>query len=283
MAEVLSPAVSYNDTISRLQARPVSSDMSIPQNHQPRALQMPRSQYSNQNTSPGFRGTSTAPVAPYAFKSTPALRSDNRPTSGSLTGQPLAAASSSSHNRQRYPAPESISTISSASSSDPSAGSQQPYSKDDALLFTHFQPPSFNEEPQAVKELHLNTTKGPHQFNDSPSKPSPERYHRGHRRAESSVGSIGSDSIVETAAITTAQMGQIYQHPQQVSLSSSTERSPTPASSELPKRYRRTSNHGNMEVGSKSSAASQVAPGNHTNTQNTVSCKPCLAACCREL
>lgn len=145
---------------------------------------------------------------------------------------------------------------------------------------------------------------------ESPSKTTPERYRRGHRRNDSSTGSAGSsqaspfDSITGTSAATTAKVGQIYNSPQQIAVANQRpeggfrtnsngqihsedsgkgevlnkgDKSPSQSpSSELPKRYRKRSSLGNMEGAAKvglvsPSVTTRVAPSTTNTMQPQVS------------
>lgn len=179
MAEVLSPITAANDRVSTLYIRPASADQFSPSpnmaNHnQSKQAHAQRAQYNSPVS--GYRGTSTASTVPYAFRSTPQLRNEHRTISalsppGTL---PLASDSSSAANRQRYPAPSSVSTTSSSSSSNPP--SLPALATDNSVLFSNFQVPS----------LSFPGTNGVDSENDAP-KPSPHRHRRVHKRGESNT------------------------------------------------------------------------------------------------
>lgn len=249
MAEVLSfprPAITESH----------HSGMSTPNSGQSRGNQ--RGTYSSHSGGSGYRGTSSGPVQTYAFKSTPHLKNDNRTTSSSSNNpspQPLASDHSSA-NRQRYPAPSSVSTTSSSSSSNPP--SLPPLAKDDSFGFSNFQVPAFSAEANGVANE-----------NEAP-KPSPDRYRRGHKRAETSGSVSGSDTpqkqsglqgVTASGAFGTGKLGQFQYSPQQfagvnaspkvssvANIPREDEQEQMPASvnkADLPKRYRRRSSLGN--------------------------------------
>ncbi|KAL2074951.1 hypothetical protein VTL71DRAFT_8731 [Oculimacula yallundae] len=141
-----------------------------------------------------YRGL--APIAPYAFTSTPSLatpgqrqgphlRPDQR-TSSAPNG--MALHSESGQNRSRYPAPLSVSTTSSSSSSDLSSLSHRSGAKDDSVITGTARVVSGAPRPHSVVMNTSNGSLAPPVMS-SPVKPSPERYRRpNNRRGESATG-----------------------------------------------------------------------------------------------
>ncbi|GAB7355135.1 hypothetical protein MBLNU459_g5710t2 [Dothideomycetes sp. NU459] len=176
MAEVLSPLSSPTSTITMLHSRPTSSDAfqgsagSQPY-QQPQRNNAPRSIY---NTQTGYRGTSAAPVQPYAFQATPQLRQDSRTASAPSVPQ---SQSSNSTNRQGHRSTPSSSTVSSDMSSAPSAKGKQSPSKDE--LFAGSARNSFIGLSSSIPDLSLTN------FDTTP-KSSPNRYRRSPQRIDSS-------------------------------------------------------------------------------------------------
>jgi len=224
---------------------------------------MPRSHF-NTHGAPGYRGTAQAPVSTYAFKTTPQLRTDTRSVSTPITSgtqnppiDPRTAAA-----RQRYPANPSVSTTSSTSS-DPSSISQHHlFNKDDALLFTNFSVPPFSPEADGTADVKIAGLDAFAQHNQSPMKPSPDRYRRPMNRTQQSEDSIRT--------VATAAAAHVYSKPQTVSVEDSRQasagqtdkgasigkQSPT---NEPPKRYRRRTDRSNEATPSPPNSIS-VAP-----------------------
>lgn len=273
-----------------------SNSMSDSSQRQSRILDMPRSHFNAAAAASGYRGTAAAPVSTYAFKSTPQLRTDTRSVSS-----PAMSASQPSTNgstRNRYPANPSVSTTSSTSS-DPSSISQHHlFNKEDALLFTNFSVPPFSAETdaQSVPNVHIANGGGYNRNNQTPPKPSPDRYRHPLSRTGSDLPAVtrqqSEDSI---RTVGTATTGHIYQKPQIVSTgmqrsveedrqasagqtdmqyANTGKQSPT---SELPKRYRRRTEGGPVDAVVKPSSTfsppSTVAPSmpNSAPSQSSVS------------
>lgn len=144
-----------------------------------------------------YRGhTAVAPIAPYAFTSTPSLatpgqrqgphlRADQRTTSApSGMGQH----SESGQNRSRYPAPLSVSTTSSSSSSDLSSMSHRSGAKDDSVITGTARIVSGGARPHSVVMNSSNGNLAPPNLSSS-AKPSPDRYRRPNNRRAESVSS----------------------------------------------------------------------------------------------
>ncbi|EME47093.1 hypothetical protein DOTSEDRAFT_69157 [Dothistroma septosporum NZE10] len=170
MAEVLSPPMTPTSTITMLHSRPSSSDAFNGSSQQypqaPRVAQSSRSMYNAQNT--GYRGTSAAPVQPYAFQSTPNLRQENsRTVSAPSTSHGAIGTGRHAHTQSA-----------SASSTTSSDASSQPSAKDDSVMGSRNG--SLINLSSSVPDLSLTSF-------DQPAKPSPDRYRRpAQKRTESS-------------------------------------------------------------------------------------------------
>lgn len=147
---------------------------------------------NNSNNTSGYRsGYTTAPVAPYAFTSTPSLSNTKQqpPKIGERTS------SKPDDSRNRYPAPDSISS-SSSSSTDPSSRHQGTTSaaRDDALQYSRP-----NTRPLST----ISTSNlPPPQMTTSTNRPSPDRYRRpGNRRSESGISASAQPSGSGMAAV----------------------------------------------------------------------------------
>lgn len=145
----------------------------------------------NGSTSGGYRGLpSVGPTAPYAFTSTPQLsgntpllrqgqnphlRVENRTSSAPVIPQILPTNSTPAHANPRYSSQSSLSTSSSASSG------QLRRSQDDAAIPTRrASNDAINRPMSTILSGSSNSNMG--YTTISPVKPSPDRYHRGHRR-----------------------------------------------------------------------------------------------------
>jgi len=267
MAQVLPPFTTQTDPVALLQTGSsdyLNNTMPTSSQRQSRILDMPRSHFNTHGAPAGYRGTAQAPVSTYAFKTTPQLRTDTRSVSTPVTSgtqtppiDPRTAAA-----RQRYPANPSVSTTSSTSS-DPSSISQHHlFNKDDALLFTNFSVPPFSPDADGIADVKIAGQDGFAQHNQSPIKPSPDRYRRPMNRTISDVPSVRtqqSEDSIRTVATATA--ASTYSKPQTASFNDSRQasagqtdkqaiigkQSPT---NELPKRYRRRTDHSNEATSS---------------------------------
>ncbi|CUS07162.1 unnamed protein product [Tuber aestivum] len=140
----------------------------------------------------GYRpGYSSAPVAPYAFTSTPGLSN----TKSALTGPKIcerassAAAAGHSDSRNRYPTSDSVSSSSSASS-DPSFRYQQAQSTTVRSKEEHS-----DSRPNPRPLSTVSTNLSPPPISSPTSRPSPDRYRRANNgRAGSYTGQVGSGS-----------------------------------------------------------------------------------------
>jgi len=203
MAQVLAPIVQTSGSITMLHTSAEAFQNSPSQSHhQPsRSSQMPRNHvYNTQSGGIGYRGTS-APIAPYAFSSTPQLRQENR--SSSAPGNPYAQQNfqpnnAAKHGHPSHPSSSSDSTVSTSSSSNRSSAGQPFVSKDDTAILSNQRllPIRLNEDTtrrftmdtQSVPPISISTSVPDFALPsfDSPAKPSPDRYRRGPRRMDSS-------------------------------------------------------------------------------------------------
>lgn len=191
MAEVLSPLSSPTSTITMLHPRPSSSEVfqasaGNPPYQQPQRISSaPRSIYNSQA---GYRGTSAAPVQPYAFQATPQLRQDSRTNSAPSVPH---SQSSNSTTRQGHRSTPSSSSASSDMSSAPSVKAKQSPSKDD--LFAGSTRNSFIGLSSSIPDLSLTN------FDPTP-KSSPNRYRRSPQRIDSSSSLHKTTSTSSSAA-----------------------------------------------------------------------------------
>ncbi|PBP25240.1 hypothetical protein BUE80_DR003715, partial [Diplocarpon rosae] len=156
-----------------------------------------------------YRGhTAVAPIAPYAFTSTPSLTTPGQRQGPHLradqrTSSAPGTTSHSQHTesgpiRSRYPAPLSVSTVSSSSSSDISARSQISGIRDDSAIGGNGRTVSSLARPQSSTVASSSTPGQSSPSTSSPVKPPPDRYRRpNNRRTESNasqtpVAPIGS-------------------------------------------------------------------------------------------
>lgn len=214
------PAQQSPSPVSLMQPRPQSASNSLQSSQTQSAhpnqhhLTTPRnmggynntSNSNNNSTGGGYRsGYTTAPVAPYAFTSTPSLSNTKQqpPKIGERTS------SKPEDSRNRYPAPDSISS-SSSSSSDPSSRHQGATSsaRDDAPQYSRS-----NTRPLST----ISTSNlPPPQMTTSTNRPSPDRYRRpGNRRSESAAASVGSpqNGSAQPSGSGMASVAAIYTQP----------------------------------------------------------------------
>ncbi|KAL5428198.1 hypothetical protein PMIN04_000877 [Paraphaeosphaeria minitans] len=185
MATVLAPILQTSTPITMLHS---SSDAfqtpsAQPHHTQQRSSQMPRNQSYAQAAEAGYRGTS-APIAPYAFSSTPQLRQDTRSTSvqqqQALPQQPPAANSA----RLGHPTHASSSSDSTVSTSGSSSRSAAPSftTREDG----DFRKPVADHLP-ATTNLFTSVPDLSLSMPDASVKPSPGRYRRTASRTDSSA------------------------------------------------------------------------------------------------
>ncbi|KAK0366642.1 bud neck involved protein [Friedmanniomyces endolithicus] len=223
MAEVLPPPMQSSSTITMLHPRPPSADafQTQPQQypHSPRLVQTPRSMYNSPQNS--YRGTSAAPVQPYAFQATPHLRQESRTSSVPTVTQ------NGPRQAGHIPSP-------STSSSDTSSG---PSAKDDSVMGSR--PGSFINLSSQLPDLSFTSF-------DSPVKSSPDRYRRpAQKRVDSNNGVVKAP---QTGSATPSGPGMgavshLYQPPAPVRRQESVDDTAVSKAkeSELAKRYRRRS------------------------------------------
>ncbi len=303
MAEVLLPIIPPNQSMQMLSTRPSNSDMyesAMSGQQQPsRIMQMPRSHFNSHNggSGIGYRGTAVASVAPYTLKANTHSLTENLTSSTfSEPHQPLNAETASAANRQRYPAQSSISTPSSAPSPNISSWGHQLFTMDDSVLTSKLELTPYNTQPWQITDSAVSVNDDVTPVAETPTKSIPDRYRR-NRRSETNLPSLNSQPPTTFAGLTasngfgTAKMGQFFQTPQQINISSQkvlpgpyrpeslvisethkpeTMATPITAESEkvedkeeqqIPsslKRYRRRSSLGIMEVGTN---AKQAMPG----------------------
>lgn len=187
MAQVLAPIPQTTSPITM----PYSSDAyqnAPPQSHQQR--QHMQRNYSGQTGGTGYRGTS-APIAPYAFSSTPQLRQDNRsvssPNSQATQQQPPSHRQQARLGHPSHPSSSSDSTVSTSGSSSRSTAHT---SKDDIDIkpIGDFAGITLST---AIPDLSLS-------LDDAPVKASPGRYRRAAGRTDSSA-SISTGGSTPTA------------------------------------------------------------------------------------
>ena len=252
MAALVQSFPSPSSTITMLQTRPSSSDAfqtgSQNQQHQ-RNSPMPRNIY---NTSVGgmaagnYRGhTSTPPVSPYAFTSTPVtpnggnplrqhpttphLRQENRTTSApTIPFTQQTTSLSTATNRPRLPAVSPL-PLDLGNAFSPQ---QQMNSKDDtSITSSHIK--QINPRPLSSIELNSPSLATPPPITTT-AKPSPDRYRRNNRRPDTqgSPGAIitqGGSAPPSGSGMAT--IGHLYNIP--------TQSSSTPSLSTYPS-YRRS-------------------------------------------
>lgn len=187
MAQVLAPISQTTSPITM----PYSPDTYQNAPSQPHQQRQPMQRnYSGQTAATGYRGTS-APIAPYAFSSTPQLRQDNRsmpsPPTQPAAQQQLPVRQQARLGHPSHPSSSSDSTVSTSGSSSRSLAHA---SKDDGDIkpigdFTGITLSS------AIPDLSLS-------FDDAPVKASPGRYRRAAARTDSSA-SISTGGSTPTA------------------------------------------------------------------------------------
>lgn len=216
MAALVSSFPSQSSTMLS-QSRPSSSSGIL----QPSSQAQLQPQYSP-NSSHGFGMTSSpyrTPLAPYAFTSTPALNTSNnlqRPQAAVRTSSaPNAPASQQDGKRSRYPAPASIATESSSSSSDSSMGALPGITKDDPASISTADTTARTGRPTSTIDTPAPKLAIP---NVSPVKSSPDRYRRpAARRADASGSAASGQSSTPVCGHTASASEPKLQGYQQVS------------------------------------------------------------------
>ncbi len=206
MAALVQSYPQQSSTVTMLQTRPSSASGILQtgpqtQSHHPYPAnqQMQRNSFHGMNNGMGvsnYRGqTTVAPIAPYAFTSTPNLTLPSQRTQGPqlrpdqrTSSAPIVPTFESGNgaNRSRYPPKPSVSTTSSSSSSDLSSLSHKSGSRDDSAIMGNARVVSGTARPNSTIITSSATLSPP--TLSSPVKPSPDRYRRpNNRRAESSA------------------------------------------------------------------------------------------------
>ena len=222
MAALVQSYPQQSSTVTMLQTRPSSAsgilqDSSQSQSHHPypaNPSQMQRNSFHGMNNVMGvsnYRGhTAVAPIAPYAFTSTPGLTMPGQRTQGHLRSDQRTSSApnvqtfhhsepGNNVNRSRYPAAPSVSTTSS-SSSDLSALSHKSGTRDDSAIASKSRVTSGATRPQSTI-ISPGQTLAPPALS-SPVKPSPDRYRRpNNRRAESSSSQQSAAQISQASAL----------------------------------------------------------------------------------
>jgi hypothetical protein len=197
MAQVLAPIVQTTGTITMpyTPSDGYQNAPSQPHHAQQRASQAPRNQmYNGHSNTTGYRGTS-APIAPYAFSSTPQLRQENRSVSAPAPQGQQQVPSHVNHARLGHPSHPSSSSDSTVSTSSSSNRSAQPSRDNDAR----------KQAESLTASLSL-LSSGPDlsfSVGEAPVKPSPGRYRRGAGRTDSST-SIPTGNTTPTQRSSTA-------------------------------------------------------------------------------
>ncbi|KAF2277215.1 uncharacterized protein EI97DRAFT_449929 [Westerdykella ornata] len=195
MAQVLAPIVQTSGTITMLHTSPdaFQSPPAAAQPHPTRTSQMSRTQvYNAQNGGTAYRGTA-APIAPYAFSSTPQLRQEGKSTSAPN----LHSLQQMNPARQSHPthtSSSSDSTVSTSGSSSRSAATAQVTVNDDSAISTNARKSVIGGLPASAMNLSSSIPDLPLAAAalDAPVKPSPDRYRRAARRTDSSGAATSS-------------------------------------------------------------------------------------------
>ncbi|TVY84160.1 hypothetical protein LSUE1_G001649 [Lachnellula suecica] len=215
MAALVQSYPQQSSTVTMLQTRP-SSASGILQNSSQGQLnhQYPTNTSHKQRNSfhglnngmavSNYRGqTAVAPIAPYAFTSTPGLsmpgqrsmsaphlQTQQRTSSAPIIPTAQHGEANLNTPRSRYPAAASVSTTSSSGSSDLSSLSQKSGSKDDSAVIGTARVAAASGAPRPLSTI-MTTGSAPNltpSVAASPVKTTPDRYRRpNNRRAESST------------------------------------------------------------------------------------------------
>ncbi|KAF2442712.1 hypothetical protein P171DRAFT_455730 [Karstenula rhodostoma CBS 690.94] len=201
MATVLAPIVQTSTPITMLHSSSDAFQTPSAQPHHPqqRSSQMPRTQSYAQAAGAGYRGTS-APIAPYAFSSTPQLRQETRSTSAQQQ-QPLPqqtqAANPARLGHPTHASSSSDSTVSTSGSSSRSLVAPSFTAREDGdfrkSVAEHL-PASINLST-SVPDLSLSMP-------DASVKPSPGRYRRTASRTDSSASATVTTPTQQSPSVT---------------------------------------------------------------------------------
>ncbi|RVD87557.1 uncharacterized protein DFL_001784 [Arthrobotrys flagrans] len=169
-----------------------------PHNNFQRNMSFPQAQPGG-NVINGYRGISTAPVAPYAFKSTPNLTT-NDPKFQPNKQEVRASAGFDNQPRQRQPSPHANTAVQQTPSN---------------ATFNPHQQTQSNVRPNAT--VHGAGSSHPPTVQPVAARPSADRYRRNAKRSESS-GHGGGDSSSQVPVDATSNMS-IYSNPGKASSS----------------------------------------------------------------
>ena len=264
MAALVQTYPQQTSTITMLQTRPSSSSGPFQggAQNQHRASQATRNMYNGGNTT-SYRGqTSMAPVAPYAFTATPSLSSGTNPLRQHPTSTPHLRQENRALSAPAIPFSQQPNAINNQFRQRPLAPS--PNIVDTSDLSLNDGPSQKTSAGQRSLDL---TLSDPRLTAGHSSKPSPDRYRRNHRRAETSSAALGSPSSGGSALPSgsgMATVGHLYNHPTQsmsspafasnnvLKASSKDDSNVNWQSADQAKRYRRRSTLGNDEPSSHS-------------------------------
>ncbi|CAZ85449.1 unnamed protein product [Tuber melanosporum] len=217
------PAQQSSPPVTLMQSRPQSSTTTL-QAGTPSQSALPAQHhhltprnmggYPNTNTGSNISGSSyrsgysSAPVAPYAFTSTPGLSNTKSALTGPKISERTSSAAAAGHldSRNRYPASDSVSSSSSASS-DPSLRNQQAQS----IVRSKEEHSDGRPNPRPVSTISTNLPLPP--ISSPTNRPSPDRYRRvNNGRASSHTGQIGGGSA-QPSGSGMAAVAAIYTQP----------------------------------------------------------------------
>ena len=227
MAALVQAYPQQTSTVTMLQTRPSSASGILQNpgqgqshNYPTNTSQSSRNSFHGINNAMGvstYRGaTAVAPIAPYAFTSTPSLnlpgqrtasvphiQANHRTSSAPGSVPTLRQTESTNGPRSRYPAPASVSTTSSSGSSELSSLSQRSGAKDDSTVAASTRISSGNPRPNStfLSGNGVNLAPSPQ---SSPGKATPDRYRRpNNARSQSSSTSSITNATVHTAQAST--------------------------------------------------------------------------------
>jgi len=226
MAALVQSYPQQSSTVTMLQTRPSSASGILQtgpqtQSHHPypASQQLQRNSFHGMNNSmsiSSYRGhTTVAPIAPYAFTSTPNLTTPGQRTQAPhlrpdlKTSAPIVPTFESGNGniRSRYPAKPSVSTTSS-SSSDLSSMSQKSGSRDDSAIMGTARVVSGTSRPHSTI-ITSSPTLSPAALS-SPVKPSPDRYRRPNNRRTESTEQASSPQQASASTASIPNVVQFY-------------------------------------------------------------------------
>ncbi|PQE13055.1 Immunoglobulin A1 protease protein [Rutstroemia sp. NJR-2017a BBW] len=223
------PQQTTTATVTMLQTRPSSASGILqpshnqPSHHQYSSSPQQRNGVHGMNNMAGsnYRGhNSIAPITPYAFNNTPGLSmggqqngSQFRPEQQRTASAPIVptlhqGGSGNPPNRSRYPAPLSVSTTSSSSSSDLSSLGHKSGSRDDSTISSTARLATRVPRPHStvITFSGSNTPSGM----SSPGKPAPDRYRRPAVRHNSSSTNTHQNTQSVSSPSTMPNVMQFY-------------------------------------------------------------------------